>query len=77
MKHTRICKQHWNTNLLAKVMVDEGSFECKVARRIDGISVVCGRFHRRLVDGQQIKFRIVALVEKQLVTFKFENSLLG
>lgn len=60
-----------NTNLLAKVMVDEGSFEREVARRVDRVAVVCGRFHRRLVHRQQIEFRIVALVEKQLVTFEF------
>lgn len=53
-------------------MVDEGSLEGEIARRVDGVVVVSGRFHRCLVDGQQIELRIVALVEEQLIALNYK-----
>lgn len=50
-------------------MVDEGGLQREVARRVDGVAVVGGRLHRRLVHGQQVELRVVALVQEQLVTW--------
>lgn len=50
-------------------MVDEGGFEREVARRVDGVAIVRRGLHRRLVHGQQVELRVVALVEEQLVTY--------
>lgn len=61
-------------NLLAEVMVDEGCFQREVARRVDGVTIISRGLHRRLVDGEQVKFRVVTLVEEQLVTFRIQHS---
>lgn len=50
-------------------MVDEGGFEREVARRVDRVAVVRRRLDRRLVHGQQVELRVVALVQEQLVAW--------
>ncbi|CAH0701325.1 unnamed protein product [Spodoptera exigua] len=63
--------------LLAEVVVDECSFEREVTRRVDGVAIVSWRLYRCLVNSQQVKFRVITLVEEQLVTNLLNDDIPG
>ena len=55
-------------NLLREVVIDEGCLQSQVTWCIDAVSFVLRWFRCRLADGQQVKFRVVPLVEEKFIS---------
>src|SRR5882724_7439267 len=64
-------------NLLGKVVIDEGSFECQISGPVNAVCavfVVIRRLSCSLIDSEQVQFRVVSLVKEKLIANSLNNN---